>query len=510
MQLSVMRVRWFPVIIITLIVTLILLEHLLPTAGKKTLDGVVIPQHNRQSPDKSLPNIPDAYFGSEMKAVKPTKQKKCARFPELLDLKFSNNIWQIQETSIGTLQLLNAYLDDREFGQYAVWPFSKNFFTVRIVGMLDRVNSRKQLYCRMWYDSNESVLVKGELFWIWKKEWDVIDAFQPYLISCKTPDDRIPMSVSLVENKCDYPTNNLKIYYEKMYKKWDFVVCVKGLNFPFEDKSTRLVEWLELVFLLGRKCCCRVRTDCDFGLFTGASKVHFYQFSVHPNIQKVLNYYTQKGTIEVTHLSLAGHFSNSPLIRNKFLQERKVERRLQEVIPFNDCLYKYLHKTRYIVSLDIDEVIVPKTGTWSELMVTLQERNSDLSSYLARNVYFFDQLETDLDQIPPYVHMLKHVRRAVEYSKPGDYVKGFHDTTKVVALYNHISLWCYSWLGCDNHNIDVELAQLQHYRGDCVKDLSNCDDLKQNTVLDRRLWHFKDILINQVNQTLSFLEMIDL
>lgn len=87
-----------------------------------------------------------------------------------------------------------------------------------------------------------------------------------------------------MEKQCDNATNNLRIIYEKPAVKKDFAVCVKGLDFLHEDLSVRLVEWIELLNLLG------------------ADKVFFYELQVHPNISKVLKYYEQEGKVSPTKL----------------------------------------------------------------------------------------------------------------------------------------------------------------------------------------------------------------
>ena len=55
-----------------------------------------------------------------------------------------------------------------------------------------------------------------------------------------------PVSVSLVEEMCETSTNYLNIIYNlPTGEKEKFAVCVKGLDFPMEDRSVRLVEWIE-------------------------------------------------------------------------------------------------------------------------------------------------------------------------------------------------------------------------------------------------------------------------
>ena len=179
---------------------------------------------------------------SQNSATKP----QCSQFPKNV-LKYTKT-WQIQKTQHGTLQLMSAFLDDRQKSGL----FSKQYPTIRILGMLDNTNPQK-FYCQIWYDKEDVAVVESSHFWIWNGDWEQAETFfQPFVFSCDTPDERIPKYVSLVANKCDLATNRLTVVYEKVSTKEDFVVCVKGLNFPHDDISIRLVEWIELVTLLGK------------------------------------------------------------------------------------------------------------------------------------------------------------------------------------------------------------------------------------------------------------------
>lgn len=94
------------------------------------------------------------------------------------------------------------------------------------------------------------------------------------------------------------------------------------------------------------------------------------------------------------------------------------------------------------------------------------------------------------------MHMLQHVYRAKNYTNPGEYVKGFHDINNVLVLHNHFPIACLH--GCTHNQISTELAHLQHYRSDCVEDVQDCESLKENSVLDTRIWNYKEELINKV------------
>ena len=95
---------------------------------------------------------------------------------------------------------------------------------------------------------------------------------QPYLLSCDLPSSHLnstPISVSLVEEHCETPTNFLNIIFDPPAEKKEFAVCVKGMGFPTEDLSARMVEWIEVLRALG------------------ADKIFLYNYEVHPNVTKV-------------------------------------------------------------------------------------------------------------------------------------------------------------------------------------------------------------------------------
>lgn len=317
---------------------------------------------------------------------------------------------------------------------------------------------------------------------------------QPYWVTCTLPpavQKETPISVSLVEKPCDAATNNLRVFHERPQHKKDFAVCVKGLDFLHEDVSIRLIEWIELIHLLG------------------ADKIYFYQFQVHPNVSRMLQYYEQQGKVEVVQLSLPGTVPNSPALRHLFLKKEAVQRRQLEVIPYNDCFYKHMYEYRYIVLLDTDEVIIPSRGNWHDLLKLLEEQDpTNNHFYYARNVYFLDNLLPNnfyFQNVPRYMHMSQHVYRTENYTKPGYFVKGFLNTQSVSALHNHFPMDC---MGnrCAKSSIDTDLAHLQHYRENCVRELKNsCDELKKNRVMDSRIWRFSKDLVPNVETVLKHL-----
>ena len=188
----------------------------------------------------------------------------------MTDLRFSNKYWQVTETSNGTFYLYGAYLDVR--------PTNRLGPTVRVLGMINRLEPSVKTFCQLWFSDSLEPEVSSvvEYKYIWFKKWGNKEkSFQPYLLACQLPQShwgKTPASVSIVEDKCDKASNNLRVTYNKPAEgeeKKKFAVCVKGLDFPEDDLSIRLTEWIEVLGALG------------------ADKIFLYNLEVHPNITKV-------------------------------------------------------------------------------------------------------------------------------------------------------------------------------------------------------------------------------
>lgn len=448
---------------------------------------------------RRLPNLPVAYWNRNKNKPMYYKNESCAKFPSIYELEFNNVYWQSLHTGNGSFHLYSAYYDVRKLSR--IGP------AVRVLGMINRIEPSVRTYCQLWFDGRrQPVIVRTmEYKYIWYKKWGNYQhgIFQPYLIACQVPKahhGEVPASVSLVENVCDRATNNLRVVYDRPAAgagKKGFAVCVKGLDFLYDDLSVRLVEWIELLRALG------------------ADKIFFYQLQVHPNISKVLRHYESRGAAHVTPLTLPGGQPNVPGFQHLYLTKKVNHKRQNELIPYNDCLYRNLYAYEYIALLDVDEVIMPvRAATWRELMDTavlpkaLAARNETRASYNVRNVYFLDDLIHThgwFKTIPRYMHMLQHVYRSKNYTKPNQYVKCFHNPERALTLHNHFPLACLSQ-GCTSYAIGTEDAQLQHYRADCVRTLKKtCTEFRQNSVLDTTIWRYKNELVARVTDTLSAL-----
>ncbi|XP_017850064.1 uncharacterized protein LOC108605009 [Drosophila busckii] len=433
----------------------------------------------------------------ELLARPKSKPKGCSRLPNLMDIKFHNNYWQAAQAENLTYYIYGAYYDNRATVEEA--PL------VRILTMSSRYGKRNevkfpQVYCQLWYENQTEPLLVNvtdhKIIWIFG---GAPKRVYPTLLSCALPQQQqqVPEMVSLVATRCELATNLLRVVYEP--RKWvepatkpRFMVCVKALNYPYSDLSWRLIEWLELLRLLG------------------ADKVVFYEAQMHANMSKVIEHYSQQaGYVELRPLSLGrGEPHAAPNFHYWAMSADGFNRRLNEMIPYNDCFYRNMYNYDYIGVFDIDEIIMPlgNLTSWSQLIDVAQRapdyqressRCQHWASFCFRNVYFPSYAERApvYPTLPSYYYMLQHVERSPEHCNRYAAVKCLHSTRYVEALHNHFPLFFRRKHSCDPKSVPIQYAQMQHYREPTNK------TRLLNPIRDDNIWRFQPQLQQRVHDT---------
>ena len=102
-----------------------------------------------------------------------------------------------------------------------------------------RLEPQVKTHCQLWFNGTREPIISKvlEYKYIWYRKWGNYKPgiFQPYMLACQLPKthwDKVPLSVSIVEDVCDTATNNLRVIYNKLPQgqkaKKEFAVCVKG------------------------------------------------------------------------------------------------------------------------------------------------------------------------------------------------------------------------------------------------------------------------------------------
>lgn len=479
--------------------------------------------HKQYTTDKS-PKLPLDFLHKPK--IKREFNSSCAKFPNLFEIKIHNTIWQSVKLKEGKdLYLFSAHFDNRN----TVLNQGKSGTSTPVVRLLALTThsylAPLEALCQFWYDDKTRPIFSGKatFTYIWNFKWGYSpEAVVPVLISCPLPyrnETRSPDVVSFVEKKCDKASNALKVQHAppemdtKEPPKGSIGVCISALAYWSTDRSYHLLEWLELLRLLG------------------VDKVYIYELALHPNMEKVIQHYADLGFVDRHQYNLAGDQVNSPELITLLLRAKTVQTHYNKVLPYNDCLYRNWYKHEYLVAMDTDEVILPAESemfTWKELLTTVLKNTTSTStsqnstpmssfsysSICGRNVHFVNNV-TDLvkenlpNDVPPYLYMLTHLTRAAEFEQAGSGTKCFHSTSRVFTLHNHLPFECVG--KCKALHISPSMAHMQHYRSDCsIAASSRCrvGKLSNATVLDATIWKYKEDLIERCNDVLQELDLL--
>lgn len=423
----------------------------------------------------------------------------CAPYAELLQLQFHNTYWQVHRSEPLTFYLFGAYYDNRT----AVMN-SAGVALVRILATTNVIEIDHKDYppsfCQLWYEEHSVpfIVPVREYREIWYKAWaDSPELYFPKFVECALPAEvqhLVPKTVSLVASECARATNNLRVIYEPPVNQAQhgFAVCSTGLFNPYRDNSVRLVEWLELLRLLG------------------AEHVTLPTFGIHPNATRVLRHYEAEGFVSAPGISLIRGEPALPHFTYEAIKAWYSNHCVNELIPLNDCFYRNMYKYDYVVIVDVDEVIMPMGAhrNWAEVAQTAEtdvraDNCADGATSLCfRNVYFpaYPERKPHSDAPPHYMYMLQHVARVAEHLEPGLATKCFHSARYVTGVHNHYVM---HWVaGCGMRTVNETIGQLQHYREPDIP------ETLENPVIDDVIWRYKQPLVEKTQAVLRQLGLL--
>ena len=151
--------------------------------------------------------------------------------------------------------------------------------------------------------------------------------------------------VQLTSNLENETSNAMKLQQNfKQGQRYNFTVCLEG---PLHGSinSDLFVEWMEA------------------NLLFGADNVVIHNLSIPTYLEPYINYYKSIGILQVIpwHLDIFQTYKG---------QKDTIRQNLQSVMIL-DCQYRLQRYSKYIVFIDLDELIVPRLPadkTWSDMM----------------------------------------------------------------------------------------------------------------------------------------------
>ncbi|KAK7072581.1 hypothetical protein SK128_003921 [Halocaridina rubra] len=323
-----------------------------------------------------------------------------------------NSDWLPIEHSNREVFVYSAYLDRRKSQHY-----------VRVIAIVRR--RKKVQFCELTY-GNITRRVSSKVKMI-RENWNLLYS-AAYILCEIPPDNKRPDTVALVDNNKVDKTSVIpvQITAERAHHG-NMSACIKPFHYEF-NRAVWLVEFIELYQLLG------------------TNHFIFYNHTVGPDVQKVLEYYQDEGIVTVLPWAL-------PVKSQKEIRTEGI------FAALNDCSFRSIKRFHYAAMVDVDEYLVPRG--YANLIDLIRELGV-YDVYIFQNVFYYLYWENDTaihdtfygnknerslgysllgeeDQFP-YLLTAYKTRRLTKVHKPGTRSKYIVRPEQVVEVGNH-NVW---------------------------------------------------------------------
>ncbi|XP_048840859.1 beta-1,4-galactosyltransferase galt-1-like [Brienomyrus brachyistius] len=263
--------------------------------------------------------------------------------------------------------------------------------------------------------------------------------------------------------------------------KHNFTVCISNL-FGTYNNVLQFVQTIEVYKLLG------------------IQKVVIYNTSCGPDLDKVLQYYREEGTLEI-HQWPIDQFLN-PSKGWNFEEHKGDLHYYGQLTTLNDCIYRNMYRSKYLLLNDIDEIIVPYQHATLELLLEdLQRQNPTVGVFIIQNRFFPKTVFDDEGRfsfprwkIVPGVNILEHIYREPYRKHVYNPTKMIINPRQVVQTSVHSVLKNYG----DTLRVPPGVSRIVHVRVALQGNLT-----KEQLIVDTKLWEYQKDLLPKVDSVLN-------
>ncbi|KAM8914860.1 uncharacterized protein AB9W97_011722 isoform 2-T3 [Spinachia spinachia] len=386
---------------------------------------------------------------------------------------------QISERSITPLNntkhlLVSAYMDQRVNG-----------LDVRIIGMFKR-DSIQKLHCVFCCAGQLGGTTPGTIL-------EHTDNFGfPYVttdVMCQIPPNCNATHVSLMTQPGKVwlvdqpwlPIRNKKTNgTEKDKLQFNFTVCISNL-FGNYNNVLQFAQTLEMYRLLG------------------VDRVVIYNTSCGPDLDRLLQTYSREGFVEMVPWPIDQHLN--PSRGWLFSLSGGDVHYFGQLTTLNECVYRSMDRSRYVLLNDIDEIIMPyKHNNLTSLMDVLQQQHPNTGVYLIEN-HIFPKKHFEPSgrfHLPqwngvPGVNILEHIYREDPNRQSYHPHKMIVQPRLVEWTSVHEVLKTYG----QQFKVPMDVCRIIHVRHPLRGSLT-LEQLNE----DQRLWDFEEKLIPSVDKAL--------
>ncbi|XP_056394106.1 uncharacterized protein LOC130290463 isoform X2 [Hyla sarda] len=367
--------------------------------------------------------------------------------------------------------IISPYYDNRD----------NNKPMVRILSIIHH-EEVKELYCYFCCSTDNNVKISEALIDMHSDRFGF-----PYVTTdllCEEPPDCQAEYVSVHTSSAGEITQLPRFRIQNLNVKpfsANFTVCISTM-FGNYSNVLQFIQTMEMYQILG------------------AQRVMIYLNSISPQVVKAMQYYISRGILELVDWPIqrylrpgtAWHYSLDPKDIGYYGQ----------LATLNDCIYRNMYRTKYVLLNDIDEIILPFSHmSWGAMMESLQQQNPNIGVFLVENHIFPQTMSTDGNfsdisswkDVPGH-NLLRYVHREPDRKDYFNALKMIVDPRKVIQTSVHSVLKGYG----NDVKVSLQTVLVYHCRGPLQKGLP-----KTSLIEDKTIWRHNASLIRNVNKVLG-------
>ncbi|KAM9324229.1 glycosyltransferase family 92 protein F13G3.3-like [Gastrophryne carolinensis] len=369
--------------------------------------------------------------------------------------------------------VVSAYYDNRES---------------RIVRVITILHDKdyKELFCWFYCSNNDEYIAVKAKVDIHSLRYDF--HYGPADVKCKEPANCFSRYIS-VHHSSTGDKNEVSLFEIKNRDpqpiSLKFTVCISTM-FGNQDNILTMIQAIEMYRLLG------------------AEKVVIYKNSCSKGVGKVLDYYVSEGLMEIIPWPIDKYLRTSDAWHQAMDAANQIGY-YGQTVALNDCLYRNMYRSQYVVFNDFDEVILPrKHKDWNDMMEALENTYPNNAVFLIENHYYPNNVMDPNFHFAfptniPGVNILELIHYEPEQPNVYNNHKMIVNPREVVQMSVHFVLKALKG------NVDVpnDIAGLHHNR---IAKQPNLPISK--LIKDTRIWAYNASLIQNVNRVLQQLHYI--
>uniref|UniRef100_A0A8C2D4B2 Glycosyltransferase family 92 protein n=1 Tax=Cyprinus carpio TaxID=7962 RepID=A0A8C2D4B2_CYPCA len=397
--------------------------------------------------------------------------------PETIKALPPNNKFKIPEASF----LITPIKDSKHF-MVSAFIDHRLDGVIRVISIINR-NSLQPLYCvycsaeQVCRTVHTEVQIHRDHFSFPYGASDVI---------CKGKHIQNATHVIITTDKKD--SADLKIEYLPIKNKavqetfkFNFTVCISNL-FGDYNNVLQFAQTMEMYKLLGVQHVVIYKTGCG------------------PDLEKLLKHYETEGILEIVPWPI-NQFLN-PASGWNIKHHKGDIQYYGQLVTLNECIYRHMYQSKYVLLNDIDEIIMPyKHTSLPSLMEDLQSAHPSIGVFLIENHIFpktqFEESgkfkRGEWNNIPG-VNIMEHIYREPSRKNIYNPTKMIVNPRKVEQTSVHSSLKNFG----GSFHVPFNVCRIVHVRVPLQGHLT-----KEQLFVDKRVWDFEQELIQIVDQTLK-------